>query len=159
MLLIAGAYESLFKDSLRHTGIDDRSWHVLAGLIVYFAAATLLRRPLSSIVPLLAVGAAETANEWLDRQAFGDWRWPDTLDDILLTFAGPLPLYLAMAWLAPRPAARKGHLSLEPARRASHRSERGHGRGAAGPDGLGDPGAGTMAKTHRGAAEMKRGPS
>ena len=78
------------------TGLPDAILHIHAGLAVLMVARIILGRSLGSFVPFGFVVLAETANELLDRLAFGAWRWPDTLADVGNTLFWPFVISLAV---------------------------------------------------------------
>ena len=78
------------------TGLPDAILHIHAGLAVLMIARLILGRSLGSFVPFGCVVLAETANEILDRLAFGAWRWPDTLADVGNTLFWPFVISLAV---------------------------------------------------------------
>ena len=74
--------------------------HVIAGVLLQLLVATLLRRPLSSWLPWLAVLAAILFNEGVD---FWIERWPslamqlsESAKDLVLTLLLPTALMLAL---------------------------------------------------------------
>ena len=71
------------------TGLPDALLHIHAGMIVLMVARLATRRSLGSFIPLSVVIAAEAANEILDRLHFHDWRWPDTIADVVNTLLWP----------------------------------------------------------------------
>jgi hypothetical protein len=94
-----------FKDWAEHaSGLDMDALHVHAGVLLQIAFAALLRRPLRSPWPWLAVFAAEFANEvydytyevWPDR----DIQFAEGLRDMWNTMALPT-LILLLARYAP----------------------------------------------------------
>lgn len=72
--------------------------HIYVGLIVFLAAAVVLRKPLRSIVPWFAVVAIAIAGEALDMDddiaSLGHWRWGASLHDVLNTLFWPTVLML-----------------------------------------------------------------
>jgi hypothetical protein len=79
-------------------GLSKDALHVHVGLGVYLLVAILLRRPLSSVVPLAAVLLAALAGEALDMRddvrSLGYWRWQASLGDILNTTFWPFVIWL-----------------------------------------------------------------
>ena len=71
------------------TGLPDTILHIHAGMIILMVARIVTGRSLGSFIPLSVVAAAEVANEILDRLHFGDWRWPDTIGDVVNTLLWP----------------------------------------------------------------------
>ena len=59
-------------------------------------ARLITGRSLGSFVPLSVVVVAEAANEVLDRLHFHDWRWPDTIADVINTLLWPTVICLAI---------------------------------------------------------------
>ena len=99
-----GWYE--FKEWLEvSSGIDMDALHVYAGVAGLLLAALLLRRPLGSALPWLAVLIAELLNEgydllletWPNR----DTQWMESGKDVLNTMLLPT-LLLLLARYAPR---------------------------------------------------------
>lgn len=94
------AWES-FKDWLSlGVHLTHHELHVVVGLLIFVAAAKLLRRRLSSFVPLLPVATLEAANETSDYARYMLDRWPwtayETVIDIVLTLGPPILLILTM---------------------------------------------------------------
>ena len=76
--------------------------HVIAGVLVQFAAALVLRKPISSWWPWLVVLAATFVNEAIDLRVE---TWPDSwmqygegFKDLLLTMLLPTLLMAAARW-------------------------------------------------------------
>jgi hypothetical protein len=81
----------------------DKFAHTFAGLGIWLAAGLLLRKPLRSPWPLLAVIAFEVGNEVIDRLAHGSWRLPDTTRDLAATWFWPFVLFACLRlfpWLS-----------------------------------------------------------
>jgi hypothetical protein len=80
------------------TGLSKDALHIYVGLAVFFAAAAVLRKPLRSIIPWLAVVAIAIMGEVLDMRddiaCLGYWRWGASLHDILNTLFWPSVLLL-----------------------------------------------------------------
>lgn len=75
------------------TGMTRAMLHLHAGMTIYLAAQFFLRDRRSSIYALVIVVQVEILNEimnWLHR---GDWHWPDTISDVLLTIFWPTVCY------------------------------------------------------------------
>lgn len=79
--------------------LDRSVLHVHVGLACYVTAATLLRRPFGSWLPLAAVAVVELANELLDfaRYQLSDWPWTPagTVRDAIDTLFWPAILTVA----------------------------------------------------------------
>jgi hypothetical protein len=79
-------------------GVSKDALHVHVGLGVYFVVAILLRRPLSSLVPLAAVLLTALVGEALDLRddvrSLGYWRWQASLGDVLNTTFWPFVIWL-----------------------------------------------------------------
>ena len=108
MLTIVLAWEA-FKDWLAASAhLTHWNLHVILGLGFFVLFALVLRRRLSSFVPLLPVALLEGGNELLDflRAWLPHWRWNgrDTLIEIALTLVPPLALALFVRAL---PVARR----------------------------------------------------
>lgn len=93
MLSAVLAWET-FKDRVS-ARVHPTHWdlHVILGLVLFLLFARLLRRPPTSLVPLVPVALLELGNETLDfLRAWPRWcwNWPDTLIEIALTLAPPL---------------------------------------------------------------------
>ena len=75
------------------TGLAMDALHVYVGLAVLLAAAAVLRRPLGSWLPWLAVLAAACAGELLDirddLRILGFWEWQASVHDIWNTLFWP----------------------------------------------------------------------
>jgi len=80
------------------TGLSKDALHIYVGLAVFLATAVVLRKPLRSIVPWLAVVAVAVAGELLDMRddvaSLGYWRWGASLHDVLNTIFWPTVLFL-----------------------------------------------------------------
>ena len=91
-------YISLYEHGINwivaHSGGHDKFAHMCAGLAVWLLSAMLLRRPTTSVTPLIVVIIAEAANEIIDRIAHGSWRWNDTRLDIVATLFWPFLITL-----------------------------------------------------------------
>jgi hypothetical protein len=74
--------------------LSDRELHVSLGLLVFFLAMILLRKPMQSLWPLLAVVLFEAVNEYLGKVLTGTWNWPDTKLDILFTLLWPTLFFI-----------------------------------------------------------------
>jgi hypothetical protein len=86
-----------FKDWLSATvHLSHHQLHVALGLLLFVMFARLLRRPMRSFAPLLAVAGLEALNEASDfaRYYFSGWPWTahETLVDVALTLGPPLAL-------------------------------------------------------------------
>ena len=96
----------------------DKFAHTYAGLAIWLVAAVLIRRPLSSIWPLLPVVVFELGNEMIDRLAHGAWLWQDTMHDIAATWFWPLAIFSVLRlfpWLiGDRSAASRPTASAPP---------------------------------------------
>ena len=73
--------------------------HVLFGFLAFLAAAAILRRPVASPLPWLAVLALELLNEAFDLSAgAAEWvgpMWPGSVKDVLTTMSVPTLLLIA----------------------------------------------------------------
>ena len=74
----------------------DKFAHTYAGLGIWVLAALIMRRPITSIWPLVAVVLFEVGNEYIDFLNHGSWRWHDTLGDMAATWFWPVTLMLLM---------------------------------------------------------------
>jgi hypothetical protein len=101
-------YISLYEHGINwivaHSGGHDKFAHMCAGLALWLLSAMLLRRPTTSVTPLVVVIIAEAANEIIDRIAHGSWRWNDTRLDIVATLFWPFLITLV----------NRGLLSMQP---------------------------------------------
>lgn len=107
-----------FKDYLSQvTELHQDALHIYAAVLVQFAAAALLRRPVAHPLPWLCVLAILAANEAMDLAQPGrpieSWQVVGGLRDLLNTMALPT-LLLLIARYAPRLMTRRP----EPASRA-----------------------------------------
>jgi hypothetical protein len=79
-------------------GLSRDALHVHVGLGIFMIAALLLRRPLSSPLPLALVFVAAVAGEGLDLRddlgTLGYWRWQASLGDIVNTVFWPFVVWL-----------------------------------------------------------------
>jgi len=83
--------------------VSDDALHVIAGVLVQILFAAMLRRPLSSWIPWLAVVGTLLFNEAVD---FWVERWPslasqfgESVKDLLVTLCLPTLLMLALRFL------------------------------------------------------------
>lgn len=95
---IVAAYEQAKNQFATWIGLSQPELHIHAGMLVFLATAVILRKPLRSPLPFLAVIAAEVLNEVADRLHSGSWRWPDTIRDVLFTLMWPLVILLLARW-------------------------------------------------------------
>jgi hypothetical protein len=106
----ASHHWSAAKDVLKSLGLSEDALHLVTSLLVQLGAALVLRCPLTSIVPWLAVLALELVNEASDLLVE---RWPDLSHqlaeagwDVSLTMLLPtvvlLVARLVTAWRARR---------------------------------------------------------
>lgn len=103
LMKIALKYETWKLALSEWAMFSDRELHVSLGLLVFFLAMILFRRPIRSVWPWLAVVLFEMTNEYLGRVLTGTWNWPDTKLDILFTLLWPtLFLVAARIGLIPR---------------------------------------------------------
>lgn len=91
---IVAAYAQVKNQVGTWTNLSDPILHTHLGMLVFVAAAVLLRKPFRSPIPLLAVTLIEALNECLDRINHGSWRWPNTLSDVAFTLFWPVLIYL-----------------------------------------------------------------
>ncbi|CAB5696742.1 Uncharacterised protein [Delftia tsuruhatensis] len=84
------------------TGLSKDALHVYVGLATALAACALLRRPLGSWTPVLAVLAVAVGGELLDMRddvaSFGHWRWGASLHDVANTVFWPAVLCALARW-------------------------------------------------------------
>lgn len=88
-----------FKLFLEHSaGFSMDALHVIAGVLVQFAAAALFRTTLARPLPLIVVFLLELLNEWNDLRVE---QWPDRgmqygegAKDLVLTMLLPVLLFL-----------------------------------------------------------------
>ena len=110
VLSIVLAWET-FKDWLSATvGLSHWDLHVILGLGFFLAFGRLMRRPLTSFLPILPVALLELGNETLDflRAWIPHWYWNarDTVIEVALTLGPPLAVVLlARGWPPARRAA------------------------------------------------------
>ena len=105
------------KLSIAHfVGTDMDALHVLAGVLLQFGVALLLRVPVTRWIPWLSVLGIEMVNEWSDLQAE---KWPDrgmqyreAVEDIVLTILLPT-LILVVGRLRPRLLVEKEDRKVE----------------------------------------------
>jgi hypothetical protein len=80
------------------SGLSRDALHVHVGLGIFMVAALLLRKPLSSTLPLALVFLAALAGEALDLRddlrTLGYWRWRASLGDIVNTVFWPFVVWL-----------------------------------------------------------------
>lgn len=125
MLRVVTVWED-FKDWLSATAhLSHWTLHVVFGLAFYLLFGRLLRRPLSSLLPILPVALLELGNETLDfLRAWLPhwyWNWPDSLREVGLTLGPPLLVALAARALpVGRSAIERGWLRLRFPPRREH---------------------------------------
>lgn len=78
--------------------VQDQAIHVFVGVLLQLLFAAILRRPISDLIPWMAVLALELANEWADVQ-FSTWpgtdaRYYDSIVDLGVTMALPTILLI-----------------------------------------------------------------
>ena len=70
--------------------------HIYAGLTIMLVIVVILRRPIGSIYPLLAVVVVSIIGELFDMRddlsSFGQWRWEASVHDIVTTAFWPAVL-------------------------------------------------------------------
>ena len=90
--------QSLKEAVVTLTGLSKDALHIHVGLTVYLLTALLLRRPLSSAVPWLAVVAVALAGETIDARdalrASGEWSVAAAVHDLANTLLWPTVLML-----------------------------------------------------------------
>jgi hypothetical protein len=91
---IVAKYEAYKLALAKELDLSNPECHVHAGLIIYFAVVLVMRRPLSSPWPLIAVTIAELLNEGMDWLSAGMKFPPDTLSDIVRTLLWPLAIFV-----------------------------------------------------------------
>jgi hypothetical protein len=92
------AVQSIKLTIVAVAGLSKDALHIYVGLAVFLIVAIVLRKPLRSIVPWIAVIAIAVAGEVLDMRddlsSLGCWRWDASLHDILNTLFWPTILFL-----------------------------------------------------------------
>lgn len=92
------AVQSIKLAIVSGAGLSKDALHIYVGLSVFLVTAAVLRKPLQSIIPWLAVAAVAIAGEALDMRdditSFGYWRWEASLHDVLNTLLWPTVLLL-----------------------------------------------------------------
>lgn len=80
------------------TGLSKDALHIYVGLATLLTVAVVLRKPLQSYIPWLAVLIVAVAGELVDMRddlaSFGYWRWRASLHDVLNTLFWPSVLLL-----------------------------------------------------------------
>ena len=95
LMRIALKYEVWKLTFTQWAMFSDRELHINLGLLVFFLAMILLRKPMQSVWPVLAVILFEAVNEYLGMVLKGSWDWQDTKLDILFTLLWPVLFFLA----------------------------------------------------------------
>jgi hypothetical protein len=98
-------YEHVIEHIVSFCPAPDKFAHVFAGMTIWLGAGVLLRKPLSTLLPLCIVVALEVGNEIVDYYAHGGWQWHDTLGDAAATWFWPIVLFTALnacPWLGRR---------------------------------------------------------
>lgn len=78
---------------------SDKIVHTYAGLTIWLMTALVLRRPLGSRGPIIAVVLAELLNEIFDYIGRAVWSWHDTQGDIIATLFWPVLLFSLIRWM------------------------------------------------------------
>jgi hypothetical protein len=92
-LAIAAWYHQASEGLIAATGASHATAHLCAGLGVYLGIQLLLDDRRASGFALGAVFYAELANEALQFAYWGDWRWADTLVDMVATLFWPAAVF------------------------------------------------------------------
>lgn len=102
----------------RASVVDSDALHVLAGVLLWLAAALVLRQRLSSAFPLLVVLAAALFNEavdlWVERWPDHALQYAESTKDVGLTIILPILLLLTIRF---RPALFEGPAQARSRRR------------------------------------------
>lgn len=81
-------------------GLSKDALHISVGLAVFLVAAAVLRKPLHSAIPLLAVVLVAVAGEAVDAvddySSLGHWRWAASAHDVAVTAFWPACIALLM---------------------------------------------------------------
>lgn len=92
-------HKTAFERSL---AFGDDALHPIVGVLLLLVLAALLRRPLASWLPWLALFGLELLNEWADLTGEvwpdRDNQWGESAKDVLLTMLLPTVLLLAARW-------------------------------------------------------------
>ena len=94
-MIFADQYARLIQWIGDGTGAPDTVLHIHAGMAVLFLARVATRQSLATVWPLLAVFAAEFANEVMDYFAHGRVM-PDTFSDVANTVFWPSVLFVGL---------------------------------------------------------------
>jgi hypothetical protein len=86
---IAASYHAATEAIVAMAGGSDKLVHLNAGMAIYLGAQFLLRTRRASLRALQILFALEIANEVMDRFYYGEWRWADTVGDIVMTMLWP----------------------------------------------------------------------
>ena len=90
--------QSIKMTIIMTTGLSRDALHIYFGLAVFLLTAAVLRKPLRSYVPWLAVWAMALFGELLDMRDdfgfYGYWRWDAGVHDVLNTLFWPSVLML-----------------------------------------------------------------
>ncbi|BCA62015.1 hypothetical protein HMP09_1249 [Sphingomonas sp. HMP9] len=98
-MFIVSHYEMIIKLIGHSLPSRDKFAHTYAGLLLWLLTAILLRKPLSSRLPLVSLVVLEVGNEVIDRPAHGVWQWPDTLGDAAATWFWPFVIAASLRYL------------------------------------------------------------
>lgn len=104
------------KDLAAELGVQKDALHIYAAVTIQIVVAGVLRKPLSSLIPWLAVLALEIVNEWLDVRYSGEphleqWQIDGARHDLVNTMILPTALLLLCRYVpalfvrVPAPAA------------------------------------------------------
>ncbi|MBC7919211.1 MAG: hypothetical protein H7Y28_15520 [Rhodoferax sp.] len=100
------------------TGLDKDALHIYIGLAVFFATASILKKPIKSIWPWFAVLVIAIAGELLDRRddiaSLGYWRWKASLHDIINTQFWPAVILLLARFSRLMGDTNEGSQKLDP---------------------------------------------
>jgi hypothetical protein len=96
-LEVCQQYKLLTDRVVELAGGADKLVHLNVGLILWVAAALILRRPLRSFIPLLFVILIQIGNEIIDYAVRQSWTLEDMLLDTLATIGWPMLLWAALS--------------------------------------------------------------
>ena len=91
---LPATYVATTESLLATLSISHQLGHLNAGLIIYLGVQYALGTRRMSILPLLAVFAAEFGNEAIQAAYYGSWRTADTIADIGWTVFWPCMLFI-----------------------------------------------------------------
>jgi hypothetical protein len=87
------------------TGLSRDALHIYVGLGTFLVVSIVFRKPLRSLLPLLAAVCVTCLGELVDMRddinTLGYWRWRASVHDVVNTTFWPLVLFVFARWIQP----------------------------------------------------------